>query len=74
MAWKCGLGPIPNQTVNSAGCAIGRRFHAIRADDPPSGHEVHMSPEEALRTFVELGAQTFLPRHYATLRLSDEPA
>jgi hypothetical protein len=33
-----------------------------------------MSPEEALRTFVELGAQTFLPRHYATLRLSDEPA
>jgi hypothetical protein len=33
-----------------------------------------MSPEEALRTFVELGAQTFLPRHYGTLRLSDEPA
>jgi hypothetical protein len=33
-----------------------------------------MTPEEALRAFVELGTQTFVPRYYGTFRLSDEPA
>ncbi len=46
----------------------------IGAYDPPSGREVHMTPEEALRAFVELGAQTFVPMHYGTFRLSYEPA
>ncbi len=45
----------------------------IGAYDPPSGREVHMTPEEALRAFVELGAQTFVPMHYGTFRLSFEP-
>jgi len=46
----------------------------IGAYDPPSGREVHMTPEEALKAFVELGAQTFVPMHYGTFRLSYEPA
>jgi len=46
----------------------------IGAYDPPSGREVHMTPEDALRAFVELGAQTFVPMHYGTFRLSYEPA
>jgi len=46
----------------------------IGAYDPPSGREVHMTPEEALRAFVEMGAQTFVPMHYGTFRLSYEPA
>ena len=45
----------------------------IGAYDPPSGREVHMTPEDALRAFVELGAQTFVPMHYGTFRLSFEP-
>jgi L-ascorbate metabolism protein UlaG (beta-lactamase superfamily) len=58
---------------------IGRR-HAIDvallpigAYDPPSGREVHMNPEEALRAFVDLGAQRMVPMHYGTFRLSYEP-
>jgi L-ascorbate metabolism protein UlaG (beta-lactamase superfamily) len=46
----------------------------IGAYDPPSGREVHMTPEDALRAFVEMGAQTFVPMHYGTFRLSYEPA
>jgi L-ascorbate metabolism protein UlaG (beta-lactamase superfamily) len=46
----------------------------IGAYDPPSGREVHMTPEEALRAFVELGAQTFVPMHYGTFPLGYEPA
>ena len=45
----------------------------IGAYDPPSGREVHMNPEEALRAFVELGAQRMVPMHYGTFRLSYEP-
>lgn len=58
---------------------IGRRLPVeiallpIGAYDPPSGREVHMTPEEALRAFVELGARTFVPMHYGTFRLSFEP-
>jgi L-ascorbate metabolism protein UlaG (beta-lactamase superfamily) len=46
----------------------------IGAYDPPSGREVHMTPEDALRAFVELGANTFVPMHYGTFPLSYEPA
>ncbi len=45
----------------------------IGAYDPPSGREVHMNPEEALRAFVELGAKRMVPMHYGTFRLSYEP-
>ena len=33
----------------------------------------HMSPEEAVRGFHDLGGQTFIPMHYGTFDLSDEP-
>lgn len=46
----------------------------IGAYDNPSKREVHMTPEDALRAFVELGAETFVPMHYGTFQLSYEPA
>ncbi len=45
----------------------------IGAYDPPSGREVHMNPEEAVRSFLELKAKTLIPMHYGTFRLSYEP-
>ena len=33
----------------------------------------HTSPEEAIQGFRDLGAGTFIPMHYATYDLSDEP-
>ena len=45
----------------------------IGAYDPPSGREVHMNPEEALKAFVELGAKRMVPMHFGTFRLSYEP-
>jgi len=58
---------------------IGRRqpvdiaLMPIGAYDAPSKREVHMTPEDALRAFVELGAQTLVPMHYGTFPLSYEP-
>jgi L-ascorbate metabolism protein UlaG (beta-lactamase superfamily) len=45
----------------------------IGAYEPPSGREVHMNPEEAVRAFLELGARFMVPMHYGTFRLSYEP-
>ncbi len=45
----------------------------IGAYDPPSGREVHMNPEEAVRAFLDLGAKRMVPMHYGTFRLSYEP-
>lgn len=45
----------------------------IGAYDPPSGREVHMNPEEAIRAFLEIGARRLVPMHYGTFRLSYEP-
>lgn len=58
---------------------IGRRLRPelallpIGAYEPPSFRSVHTSPEDALRAFVDLGAQTMIPMHYGTFRLSHEP-
>jgi L-ascorbate metabolism protein UlaG (beta-lactamase superfamily) len=45
----------------------------IGAYDAPTGREVHMNPEEAVRAFLELGARTMIPMHYGTFRLGYEP-
>jgi L-ascorbate metabolism protein UlaG (beta-lactamase superfamily) len=45
----------------------------IGAYDAPTKRDVHMNPEEALQAFVELKAQTMVPMHFGTFRLSYEP-
>ena len=53
--------------------AIDVALLPIGAYDPPSGREVHMTPEDAVRAFVELGARRMVPMHYGSFRLSYEP-
>ncbi len=45
----------------------------IGAYDAPTKRDVHMNPEQALKAFVELKAQTMIPMHYGSFRLSYEP-
>lgn len=58
---------------------IGRRHQIdvalmpIGAYDAPSGRDVHMNPEEAVRAFADLGAKVLIPMHYATFPLGNEP-
>ncbi|MGF1678592.1 MAG: MBL fold metallo-hydrolase [Candidatus Methylacidiphilales bacterium] len=58
---------------------IGKRFRPeiailpIGAYDNPSGRDHHISPEEAVRAFIDLKANTLVPMHFGTYRLSYEP-
>ena len=58
---------------------IGNRLHPeiallpIGAYFPDTYRSVHTSPEEAVRAFVDLGAQQMVPMHYGTFRLGREP-
>lgn len=45
----------------------------IGAYDTPSKRDVHMNPEEAVKAFQQLRAQTLIPMHFGTFRLSYEP-
>jgi len=45
----------------------------IGAYSPESYRNVHTSPEDALRGFVEMRAKWMIPMHYGTFRLSREP-
>jgi L-ascorbate metabolism protein UlaG (beta-lactamase superfamily) len=45
----------------------------IGAYFPDSYRSVHTSPEEAVRGFVELGAERMVPMHFGTFRLGREP-
>jgi L-ascorbate metabolism protein UlaG (beta-lactamase superfamily) len=45
----------------------------IGAYKPDGFRRVHMSPEDALAGFIDLGAQEMVPMHYGTFRLSQEP-
>jgi L-ascorbate metabolism protein UlaG (beta-lactamase superfamily) len=45
----------------------------IGAYNPDGFRRVHTSPEDALRGFLDLGAQDMIPMHYGTFRLSHEP-
>ena len=58
---------------------IGKRLRPqiallpIGAYYPDSFRTVHTSPEDALQAFVDLGAETMVPMHYGTFKLSHEP-
>jgi L-ascorbate metabolism protein UlaG (beta-lactamase superfamily) len=45
----------------------------IGAYKPDSFRGVHMSPEDAVLAFLDLGAQSLIPMHYGTFSLSEEP-
>jgi len=45
----------------------------IGAYDPPSCRDVHISPEQAVKAFRELGGRQMIPMHFGTYRLSFEP-
>ncbi|WP_238531649.1 MBL fold metallo-hydrolase [Nitritalea halalkaliphila] len=36
--------------------------------------QAHISPLDAIKAFNEMGAKTFIPMHYGTFDLSDEPS
>jgi L-ascorbate metabolism protein UlaG (beta-lactamase superfamily) len=58
---------------------IGERLHPqvallpIGAYYPDSFRAVHTSPEDALRGFIDMGAETMIPMHFGTFKLSQEP-
>ncbi len=58
---------------------IGRRLAPqialmpIGAYHPPAFRNVHTSPEDALQGFVDMNAETMIPMHYGTFKLSHEP-
>ena len=58
--------------------ALGEQHHIdvallpIGAYGAPSGRDVHMNPEEALQTFLDLKARWFIPMHYDTFPLGTE--
>lgn len=58
---------------------IGRKFKIdiamipIGAYNPKSFRKHHLSPEDALEAFVELGAKILIPMHWGTFNLSWEP-
>jgi len=58
---------------------IGRRLHPelallpIGAYHPDHFRNVHTSPEDALRGFLDLRSKMMIPMHYGTFRLSYEP-
>jgi L-ascorbate metabolism protein UlaG (beta-lactamase superfamily) len=53
--------------------AIDIALMPIGAYDAPSGRDVHMNPEEAVRAFADLGAKLLIPMHYGTFPLGNEP-
>ena len=58
---------------------IGRRLAPelallpIGAYDPPQFRNVHTSPADAMRAFLDLKSRWMVPMHYGTFRLSHEP-
>src|SRR3981081_3385857 len=58
---------------------IGRRLSPelallpIGAYNPPQFRNVHTSPADATRAFLDLNARWMVPMHYGTFRLSHEP-
>ncbi|GBF72220.1 hypothetical protein PA598K_00458 [Paenibacillus sp. 598K] len=61
---------------------IGARYPGIDVALIPIGayepewfmRDAHMSPEEAVQTYIDLGARCFVPMHYDAYRLADDTA
>jgi len=61
---------------------IGERYPEIEVALIPIGayepewfmRDAHMSPEEAVQTYIDLGARIFVPMHYDAYRLADDTA
>lgn len=45
----------------------------IGAYSPAGFQSVHMTPEDAVRAFLDLDARNFIPMHYGSFSLSEEP-
>jgi L-ascorbate metabolism protein UlaG (beta-lactamase superfamily) len=67
-AWFDGFGEIGRRMPN-----IDVALMPIGAYEAPSGRDVHMNPEEAVRAFAEIGAKVMIPMHYGTFPLGNEP-
>jgi len=52
--------------------AIDIAILPIGAYEAPSGRNVHMTPEEAVQSFQDLGAHVMLPMHHDTFPLGNE--
>ena len=86
--WGSFLIKTPHRTLYFAGDTaysphfkeIGRHFDIDIAMLPIGAYEpraimkqMHMSPEDALRAYADLGAEVLIPMHYGTFDLTDEP-
>ena len=67
-AWFAGFAEIGRRYGN-----IDVALMPIGAYEAPSGRDVHLNPEEAVRAFAELGAKVMIPMHYGTFPLGNEP-
>jgi L-ascorbate metabolism protein UlaG (beta-lactamase superfamily) len=67
-AWFDGFGEIGRRLPD-----IDVALMPIGAYEAPSGRDVHMNPEEAVRAFAEIGAKVMIPMHYGTFPLGNEP-
>ena len=67
-AWFDGFAEIGRRHQN-----IDVALMPIGAYEAPSGRDVHLNPEEAVRAFAELGAKVMIPMHYGTFPLGNEP-
>lgn len=67
-AWFDGFGEIGRRHPG-----IDVALMPIGAYDAPSGRDVHLNPEEAVRAFAEIGAKVMIPMHYGTFPLGNEP-
>ncbi|MEM7143779.1 MAG: MBL fold metallo-hydrolase [Verrucomicrobiota bacterium] len=52
--------------------AIDTALLPIGAYESPSGRDVHMNPEEAIKAFGDLGARQMIPMHYGHFPLGNE--
>ena len=64
---------FPASARSGSGLAPELALLPIGAYNPPSFRNVHASPADATRAFLDLKARWMVPMHYGTFRLSHEP-